>query len=227
MKNGMETLATLFVADISELLELESKSLDSSYRMILSGAHRLHVLLQTLCHKYRVLEYEKKQQISQKNKKQQKKNHKKNSQSVDGTANRNTALSVGMITRHESFRQTIRQTVNTEMDEFEILGQFTTDSTIDDIFRFISTQVQTRLQYWMDKSLRRTGDAIVRAAEIEKWTSDVAKETETKDDPNAISTPHALHYHEEVETMKRKPNHSRDSIHNNSNEDISEDDNDK
>ncbi|ETO25746.1 hypothetical protein RFI_11392 [Reticulomyxa filosa] len=55
---GLETLALEYVTDTINLLSADQTSLDIQYRVVLSAASRLQLLLQSLCTKYATLEKE-------------------------------------------------------------------------------------------------------------------------------------------------------------------------
>ncbi|ETO25467.1 hypothetical protein RFI_11673, partial [Reticulomyxa filosa] len=168
---GMETLALHFVSDISSILTLNSESLDTSYRVLLAGSYRLQVLLQTLCSTYKRMEFEKAKEMKK--------------QLVRGFNDEDLeleALPVGAISRRGSLNEIFGESA--AADELKRIGESVAHQKVDQIFSFVQLEVKTRLQNWMEKSMGRTGDAIVRAAETEKWQSDVTKANEMKEDDN-------------------------------------------
>ncbi|ETO25747.1 hypothetical protein RFI_11388 [Reticulomyxa filosa] len=156
---GMETLAVELVTDIKDLLSQDSKSLDVQYRVLLAGASRFQMFLQTLCHRYMLLEQEKnaKQQPSSSDVKTE-------------HATTSAGTRIGPHLRRESFNEMFGN--NTLGGRLRKLGEFADNQRIDKIFEFIQTELSTRLQSWMEKSLHRCRDFISRAAEKERWECD-------------------------------------------------------
>ncbi|ETO25616.1 hypothetical protein RFI_11518 [Reticulomyxa filosa] len=163
---GMETLALKFVGDLTNLLASDPESLDMAYRTLLAGAYHLQAHLQMLCLNCACLEQEPK--------------HDKSEQIQGQGQAQAQAQGQGQGQEHsQQFSHSVSQHIHNLQDELfahplsveEItkLSQSTTHRRMDEIFGFIQFEVSIRIQYWMERSLQLTRDAIMRAAENEKW----------------------------------------------------------